>query len=350
MKNTIELEWVRPVTAGDLPAKEILEGMTRINAQEQTRLASEKGPFSSHKAYTDIAYWRGQYYCIFRVGTAHWSDDGHWEIFVSDDSERWGFIRRIDAKGDARDPHFLVTENRLIALIGDARSSKNGGMQYRCVYTEDGKKWSKPVECAPEGYVLWYPKRSGTSYYAAAYDAGPDVSLFSSTDGLSWKRISTICQTEPENGEGETCLHFYQDGRALAIVRQGGTIGPDWNDLIVHRCKVMCCDKAPYDYWYERPLKETLSIEGQQCLEVKNRLYVCGRNYHRNPVRRAEIFRQTVLFRVEADRFIPELILPSGGDTAYCGMLNRPDGKLLVSYYTGTRERSDIMVALVIVD
>lgn len=342
-----KLEWVRPVAVGDLPAREILEAMCCSDyRKEQERLADEKGPFSSHKAYTDIAYWKGLYYCIFRVGTAHWSNDGHWEIFVSDDSERWRFLHRIDAKVDARDPHFLTTKNRLVVLLGDAGGSRGGAMQYACSFTEDGEKWSNPIPCAPKEYVLWYPKRYQETYYTAGYNNGYDVSLFSSVDGLSWNPISTICQTKTQ-GEGEACIHFYKDGRAMAIVRQGATIGEEWADITPHMCKIMYSDGAPYHHWYEKKLKEELSIEGQQCLEIKGRLYVCGRNYHRNLVRRAEIFRQTVLFLFEEDHFVPELVFPGGGDTAYCGMLVRPDGKLLVSYYTGTRERADIMIALV---
>ena len=342
----VKLEWARPVSVGDIPTEEAQNLISILDHREQARLAGEMGPFSTHKAYTDVAYWNGRYYCIFRVGTAHWSHDGHWEIFVSEDSESWSFLHRIDAKVDARDPHFLATEHRLVALLGDAGGSRGHPMQYHSAYTEDGRRWSSPVPCAPAGYVLWYPKRYMKTCYTAGYDSGPDVVLFCSVDGLSWKRISTICQTETE-GEGETCIHFYQDGRAIAIVRQGVTIGPDWTDLTPHMCKVMCSDGEPYSHWHEKKLREEVSIEGQQCLEIKGKLYVCGRNFHRNQVRRAEIFRQTVLFRFEEDRFVPELVLPGGGDTGYCGMTIRPDGKLLLSYYTGTRERGDVMVALV---
>jgi hypothetical protein len=114
-------------------------------------------------------------------------------------------------------------------------------------------------------------------------------------------------------------------------------------------CKVMCCDGPPYTDWCEHELKEPVSIEGHQCLEISGQLYVCGRNYYRTSMRRAELFRQTVLFRLEGNRFVEDLVLPGGGDTGYCGMVLRTDGKLLVSYYTGTRERADVMVSLVTV-
>ena len=158
--------------------------------------------------------------------------------------------------------------------------------------------------------------------------------------------MTTVCQTKTE-GEGETCIHFYEDDRAIAIVRQGINIAPGWVDVSPNMCKVMYCAGPPYVEWCERKLREEASIEGHQCLAINGKLYVCGRSFHRTPIRRAEIFRQTVLFRFDGDRFVEELVFPSGGDTGYCGMLMRPDGKLLVSYYTGTRERADIMVALV---
>ena len=340
------LEWTRPVSLGDMPTREMRDAVAVGDGKRLRELVAAKGPFRTHKAYTDLAYWRGSYYCIFRIGTAHWSDDGHFEIFVSEDSETWRLHRRIDIGAAARDPHFLNTGDRLVALLTVQGQARGKPLEFHCSHTEDGQTWSDPARCGPDGYVFWYPKKHKDVYYTAAYDSGHDVALFSSPDGLSWEPVATICQTETR-GEGETCLHFHDDGRAVAIVRQGVSLAAGWADMTPHMCKVVCSDGPPYKDWREKKLKEEVSIEGQQCLEISGALYVCGRNFYRTPTRKAEIFRQTVLWRFEGDHFAEDLVFPGGGDTAYCGMLVRPDGKLLVSYYTGTRERADIMVSLV---
>ena len=340
------LEWTRPVSVGDRPPKELREAVAHGDPQALRRFVEAAGPFRTHKAWTDIAFWRGAYYCIFRVGTAHWSSDGHCELFRSEDSETWHPLQAPLLEGNAHDPKLLATVDRLIALVSATPHTGGGASQCYSCYTEDGQSWSAPSPCAPEALTLWYPKKRGSTYYAAAYGHGHDVELFASESGLRWDRVAGMCRTDTDR-EGETCLHFFEDGKALAVVRQGVNIAPGWADLTPNMCKVIRCEGAPYTEWHEQRLAEEVSIEGQQCLGINGALYVCGRNFHRAPIRRAEILRQTALFRFDGDCFTEELVLPSGGDTGYCGMLVRPDGKLLVSYYTGTRERADVMVSLV---
>ena len=219
----VRLEWTRPVSVGDRPPRELRDAVACGDRQALRRLVEEAGPFRTHKAWTDIAFWRGAYYCIFRVGTAHWSSDGHCEVFRSEDSETWRPVQRLLFEGNAHDPKLLATEDRLIALVSATSSAGGGPPQPHSCCTNDGHSWSTPAPCAPEGLILWYPKKRGSTYYAAAYGHGHDVDLFASESGLRWNRVAGMCRTDTDR-EGETCLHFFEDGRALAVVRQGVNI------------------------------------------------------------------------------------------------------------------------------
>jgi hypothetical protein len=90
-------------------------------------------------------------------------------------------------------------------------------------HSEDGATWSELAAIGPPAQSFWRIKQSAGTYYTASYEDGDRaVSLFSSTDGLAWKRGATI-YAKSEDTPLETELVFMPSGRLLALVRVDGT-------------------------------------------------------------------------------------------------------------------------------
>src|SRR3954454_24458511 len=58
-----------------------------------------------HNAFTDLARWRGKWYCTFRESEAHVGGDGGLRVLESADGRAWESVALITENGvDLRDP------------------------------------------------------------------------------------------------------------------------------------------------------------------------------------------------------------------------------------------------------
>src|SRR3954453_13109704 len=73
-----------------------------------------------HNAFTDLARWRGKWYCTFRESEAHVGGDGGLRVLESADGRAWKSIALVTEEGiDLRDPKLSVTpDDRLMIVAG----------------------------------------------------------------------------------------------------------------------------------------------------------------------------------------------------------------------------------------
>src|SRR4051794_8650345 len=79
---------------------------------------------SPFNAFTDLIRFNSAYYCVFREGFSHTSDDGRIRILKSIDGSRWNNFSLLSLYGnDMRDSHFFIDNNNILSLAISARDT-----------------------------------------------------------------------------------------------------------------------------------------------------------------------------------------------------------------------------------
>ena len=169
-------------------------------------------PDVMHHAFTDITYFRGEFFVAFRKGHAHGVPERsrpNSDVIVvlrSQDGITWSEDAVLKVPGmDNRDPKLLHVDGRLVVYTFCLP------IPYRPQVISYGfermgpGKWSQPFECAR--CAFWRPKKWRGQYVVAPYgwsEKDAAVKLLSSPDGRTWEVVSTICETA--SGANETDL------------------------------------------------------------------------------------------------------------------------------------------------
>ena len=320
---------------------------------EWTRKIYENGKWN---ATPDIAYWRGHYYVCINQGMMHNGADGPGIVLRSSNLKDWDHVYTTTgppANGSASDCKLLALPDRLIFYYlyynreNYPRPQKPDDRNYvetRAVYTDDGQSWSKSQRVYEPLQNFWKPKvYNGVIYVASDYvDVGRTdyitqaeeqtpslyrVDLLSSTDGLNWKKVSTI-HKDPPHPITETALAFRPDGELWAIIRQNFLLRsrPPYRDWTVESADIMGG-----------------GIGGPEVIAIGNDVYVAGRflGYlvnHGPPDSPQTDKHATSLWKygTAAGKFerIADLPRPSYADVGYNGFVETEDGVFIV-YYSG---------------
>ncbi len=299
-----------------------------------------------HNAFTDFQLYRGRYFVCFRNGLSHVSPEGKAVVIASDDLVDWKRAGvPVNTTGDDRDPHMAATLDRLYVYAGSVTRSDPVGrdgdevrvIRTNCSFSEDGETWSEPRQVYRDGFWLWGVGRVEDRFYGLAYGKGPEYSdrnptelhLVQSTDGLAWELVSVVTQ----NGS-EATFRVTTGGEMRIAIRDGGDSR-----------FTLATAKPPYTDWQLKDLGEV--IPSPRLVEVNGREYMIGRQHVRDPGgpggpggpgdpnnHERIVARRTSIWRLEDDRAVHVIDLPSGGDTSYVGVVQEEDGALLLSYYS----------------
>src|SRR5437763_1705330 len=130
-----------------------------------------------HNAFTDLARWRGKWYCTFRESEAHIGGDGALRVLESADGRDWRSVALVAEAGiDLRDPKLSVTpDDRLMIVAGGSvyRGTKTlQGRRPRVSFSKDGRDWTAPRRVLEEGEWLWRVTWHGGKAYGASYSTG----------------------------------------------------------------------------------------------------------------------------------------------------------------------------------
>lgn len=285
-----------------------------------------------HNAFTDLLWHEGLWYCVFREGEGHVSEDGALRVLTSADGEDWKSAALITSDaGDLRDAKIGVTPGGELMLGGAIRT---GGATreewlFRSLvwFSRDGRTWSDPVQVGPDACWLWRFAWHQDACYSFGYGCGDRyLQLFRSGDGRAFapvtERLFTDCYPN------ETQIVFAPDDMAYCLLRRD----PDTGQLGSAR--------PPYTDWQWQDLG--VQIGGPALLRLPDgRLVACVRRYYAEGCKTALGWIDP-----QAGTYDEFLELPSGGDTSYAGMVWRED-RLWVSYYSSHEGKTSIYLARV---
>jgi hypothetical protein len=180
------------------------------------------------------------------------------------------------------------------------------------------------------GWWLWRVRYRDGAFYSAAYTASRpkpeyrETRLLRSEDGSNWSLVSTVTK---EHMAGEADLLFPEDGSVRLLSRTGnGSGNAMWMQSDPSRAR-----------W---TLKDTgVLVHAPAFARWKDRLFVAGRA-------KGPEGSVTKVWEVKGDALVELLVLPSGGDTSYPGLLADPASlegdapALFVTWYS-QHERGD---------
>src|SRR5262249_44229739 len=158
----------------------------------------------------------------------------------------------------------------------------------------------------------------GGVYYSAAYlDGDQSVTLFSSTDGVTWTKgadVYTISADTPL----ETELTFMPSGKLLALVRTDGNDDELLGDSVVHTH--LCWADPPSASSSCPDLFDNERLDGPLSFFHDGRLFVVARKHlGANDHKRTALYEITGKFEGGPIAIKEWGELPSGGDTSYAG-------------------------------
>lgn len=285
-----------------------------------------------HSAFTDLIRFRDYFYCAFREGESHVSDDGKLRVIRSADGVHWESVIVMDWEdGDVRDAKLSISPEGTLMLNGVVRflQLKEGNKHQSLTWlSPDGLEWSEPY-ADESGLGTW--RWSATWNAEAAYSFGysgkdPMGCLYRTKDGKTWEVVVDDVFPSAENPGNESAIVFTEGEKARVLLRVN--TGPaQWGEA-----------DPPYTDWTWSSLDK--GIGGPEMMEWEAGQFLSiVRLYHPQ--------RTTLCWvDVEAGRLQERLTLPSGGDTSYAGVVEH-EGKLWISYYSSHEEKSAIYLAVV---
>jgi len=284
-----------------------------------------------HNAFTDLLRYRGTWYCAFREGTAHVSNDGALRIISSVDGQKWEPASLIKSPtGDLRDPKLTITpENRLMLTAAEASRKENSTTHQSLVwFSDDGKKWNEPTEIGDPDYWLWRTTWAEGVAYSVGYGCRPNnpiVRLYKSDNGKSFDIVEKTLYGE--GSPNESSLVFLPDHRCYCLLRRDGQPAS----------ALLGLSSPPYRDWQWKDLG--VRIGGPHLIRLPNGQLLAAVRLSEGGVRTALCWLDP-----EAGKLIEILKLPSGGDTSYAGLVWHDD-LLWMSYYSSHEGKASIYLA-----
>lgn len=297
--------------------------------------------YAKHNALTDLIRFHHSWYCVFRESTKHvYGENGKIRLIKSNDGKNWDSIALFEQPGiDLRDPKLSITPNGFLMLLvsGTEYSQKHYlTRQSQVSFSQDGFNWSsfRPILEPHEWLwrVTWYEgKAYGASYrFSNPQDPKQEwlIKLFKSSDGVHYELVTNWNIPGRPN---ETTLRFFSDGMMVALVRR---------EQLDHHDAWIGNSSPPYKQWEWHSLG--CYFGGPNFLIFSDQtLWAAGRIIWTNPY---GAFEKTIVAKIADYSLSSLLILPSGGDCSYPGMMY-DEGCLWISYYSSHEGNSAIYLA-----
>lgn len=287
-----------------------------------------------HNAFTDLIFYKNNWYCAFREASSHKSKDGIINIIRSKDSSNWELKKTFSVESDdLRDPKFSITKDGDLLLIFNQRflNPIDTHIRQSVTYlTNDGEIWKGPF-ISDTGLgtwrwsVTWYKDKGYSVGYTGKDKTG---TLYTTNDGKEWdpffENFFPLVTTYPN----ETSLVFNNnDSSAYCLLRRDcGTK----TAMLGQSC-------YPYSTWEWVDLG--VRIGGPKMIQLPNGYLLAVVRLYDQKV------RTSICFVNPEKHTLKEIMtLPSGGDTSYAGVV--VIGKHLhISYYSSHEGVSSIYLA-----
>lgn len=297
-----------------------------------------------HNAMTDLIRYKERWFCTFRESDQHvYGQGGNIRIISSRDGVGWQSYALVAESGvDLRDPKLSISPSGKLMLLCGGTVYRDGNiyesLHSRVSFSDDGRIWTPFEKVLPAHEWLWrITWHLGIAYGAAYSRSDPKdkykewhIKLYCSEDGIHFQKIT---QWDIKSYPNETTLRFLKTGQMVALVRRDGKRN---NEALIG------LSDFPYTEWH---WKKTHQYFGGPNFLVTSQetLWAAGRILINSPYAQLE---KTVLARMDLNDIRPSLILPSGGDCSYPGLVLH-ENVLWVSYYSSHESGTAIYLARV---
>lgn len=294
---------------------------------------------AEHNAFTDLTFFRDQWYCTFREGTGHIPGvNGSIRIIASRDGQNWYSVALISEPGiDLRDPKISITPDKRLMINMEAAYYEGRTVLKRESWVafsdkkgkrfDQGQKVNLPASIATNDDWLWrvtWHKGEGYGVIYQPRDEEWDIRLLKTTDGVSYSLVTTF---DIQGKPSEATVRFDAEDRMIALVRRDGD----------NKMGTIGQSLPPYSSWTWKQLDWQLG--GPNFVELPDGRLLCATRDYTGKERTT-----SVAFINTRGGYTPILDFPSGGDTSYPGMVIR-DGQLYISYYSGHEGKANIYLA-----
>lgn len=303
-----------------------------LSAATKPEILSVKKIWDSapHNAFTDLIKHQGKWFCTFREGTAHVSDDGAIQVLQSEDGDKWKSWYRLSLPGeDLRDPKICLTPSGAFMLT--FASADRSGTPVRHVsksaFLSSSGQLTGPFVIGDPNMWLWRTTWHKGVAYSVGYETTTEkiVRLYHSRDGRKFEVL--VPKLFDQGYPNETGLIFTADDTAICLLRRDGN--PASGQLGSSR--------PPYKEWSWKDLG--VKIGGPQLLQLPDGRLLAGVRLYDQKV------RTSIVEINSAAATLTELIpLPSNGDSSYPGLV-WDNGILHASYYSSHEGKTSIYFA-----
>ena len=284
-----------------------------------------------HCAFTGLVRFQEYWYCTFREAQKHVSPDGKLRIIRSRDGKQWESVALIPSTDsdlpDLRDPKIGIIPDGRLMLMGCATSLEEGVPRRTYVwFSVDGKEWSDKHPVGDPGTWLWSFTSDEKVLFGVGYEKNNgvrSVSLYRAENPPAFERLTTL-HTD-ERFPNETSLLMEGDS-GIALIRRefapGQTTVPPYNNGTA----LLGVSRAPFTDWQTTDLG--IYVGGPTLLRLPNgKIIAAGRQI--------SSAHYATLWELDTEKGALHelLILPSGGDCSYPGLVWHED-HLWISYYS----------------
>lgn len=283
---------------------------------------------AKHNAFTDLVRFQDKWFCVFREGTGHVSDDGALRVIVSHDGKSWESAALITSDtADLRDAKITVTPDQQLMLSGAGAQHDDSAFKHQSYswFSANGTDWSEAYPVGDKDFWLWRTTwHKGTAYglgYATGKTAARIVRLYKSKDGKDYDVLVENLFDEGYPNESE--MVFLEDDTCYCLLRRDGS--PNTGLLGIAQ--------PPYRDWEWKDLG--VRIGGPAVIQIPDGRFVTAVRLYDGGARTSLCWLDPVEGKLT--EFVK---LPSGGDTSYAGMVWHDD-QLWISYYSA-HEASEI--------
>ncbi|HVM97346.1 MAG TPA: sialidase family protein [Candidatus Acidoferrales bacterium] len=323
-----------------------------------------------HSENTEMIRLGDRILLIFRGGETGQtgSAKAHINVFEStDDGRSFTLIGQVNANNlpgerDIRDPKLVQMGDKLFMYA----ISRVPGAHYRDLFgqawtiraesSDGGHTWTPPVKTFEDittgGRELYwgfwrFTKRQSVvageqheTLYATGYNDGDTtVAFFSSEDGVTWQKLSTIINSY-DDVPSEAELQFFGNNNATAV----SLVRLDNQEIVTDGQTAICTSQEPFSTW-ECGRRIEQRLDGPTWIvrraDGQSRNFVFARKHL--PC----TFKRTAIYELRGDVADPNAAIEvceiqevkSSGDTAYTALAPITTDRYLLSWYSSRVDR-----------
>ena len=285
-----------------------------------------------HSAFTTLIRYEDKWYCAFREARSHAVSPAAVRVITSADGLNWQSAALISETGyDLRDPHLSINPQGELVLLANRgiQPSDVASRVFQSVvrFSNNGGNWTSPIDIGDTTHWIWSVSWHDGVGYAIGYNYADrhNIRLYHSIDeGRTFQVL--VEDMGDHTYPNETSIVFDDDGTAYCLVRRGapaclGTSMPPYTDWA----------------WADTGV----GVGGPALTKLPDGRWLAAGRGSKGGAR-------TMLWWVDPAKakLTEALVLPSGGDTSYPGLVWH-GGVLWVSYYASHEGKTSIYLAKV---